>query len=168
MNVCPDDIFWFAEPFTWLVSWCFEPTKLGMVMHHYEPDCLSKRFGLLSSRSRLSSTKKLRLNRVTLNQVRKSFCVEDEENWAQHKTLWYTIGKAWDLQDIVIDDDWVCSTCQIGRKPGERSTRDAIQVLESVKMYAVVNCVKRQLKDPRMSEEKHCRSQVQKECHLLF
>ena len=34
MNVCPDDIFWIAEPFT---------TKLGMVMHHYEPDCLSKR-----------------------------------------------------------------------------------------------------------------------------
>ena len=34
VNVCPNDIFWIAEPFT---------TKLGMVMHHYEPDCLSKR-----------------------------------------------------------------------------------------------------------------------------
>ena len=34
VNVCPDDIFWNAEPFT---------TKLGMMMHHYEPDCLSKR-----------------------------------------------------------------------------------------------------------------------------
>ena len=34
MNVCPDDIFWIAEPFT---------AKLGMVMHHYEPDCLPKR-----------------------------------------------------------------------------------------------------------------------------
>ena len=33
MNVCPDDIFWIPEPFT---------TKLGMVMHHYEPDFLSK------------------------------------------------------------------------------------------------------------------------------
>ena len=34
MNECPD-IFWIAEPFT---------TILGMVMHHYEPDCLSKRW----------------------------------------------------------------------------------------------------------------------------
>ena len=34
LNVCPDDIFWIAEPFT---------TKLGLVVHHYEPDCLSKR-----------------------------------------------------------------------------------------------------------------------------
>ena len=34
MNVCPDDIFQIAEPFT---------TKLGMVMHHYKPDCFSKR-----------------------------------------------------------------------------------------------------------------------------
>ena len=34
VNVCPDDIFWIAEPFT---------TRLGMVMHHFEPDCLSKR-----------------------------------------------------------------------------------------------------------------------------
>ena len=34
MNVCPDNIFLIAESFT---------TKLGMVMHHYEPDCLSKR-----------------------------------------------------------------------------------------------------------------------------
>ena len=33
MNVCPDDIFWPAETFT---------TKLDMVMHHHEPDCLSK------------------------------------------------------------------------------------------------------------------------------
>ena len=31
VNVCSDDIFLNAEPFT---------TKLGMVMHHYEPDCL--------------------------------------------------------------------------------------------------------------------------------
>ena len=43
INVCPDGIFWIAEPFT---------TKLGMVMHHYEPDCLSERSSLLSSRSR--------------------------------------------------------------------------------------------------------------------
>ena len=35
MNDCPDDLFWIAELF------CV--TKLGMVMHHYEPDCLSKR-----------------------------------------------------------------------------------------------------------------------------
>ena len=34
MNVCPDNISWIAEPFT---------TKLGMVMHHYEPDCPPKR-----------------------------------------------------------------------------------------------------------------------------
>ena len=59
---------------------------------------------------------RLRLNRVTLNQVRKRFCVEEEENWAQHKTLWHTIGKAWDLWDVVIDDDWLCSICQIRRK----------------------------------------------------
>ena len=35
MNVCPGNIFWTAEPFT---------TKLGMAMHHHEPDCGSKRF----------------------------------------------------------------------------------------------------------------------------
>ena len=34
MNVCPDDIFWSIKQFT---------TKLGIVMHHYEPDCLLKR-----------------------------------------------------------------------------------------------------------------------------
>ena len=34
MNVCPDDIFWIAEPFA---------TKFGMEMHHYEPDCLPNR-----------------------------------------------------------------------------------------------------------------------------
>ena len=34
MNVCPDDIFRIAEPLT---------TKLGTVIHHYEPDCPSKR-----------------------------------------------------------------------------------------------------------------------------
>ena len=67
---------------------------------------------------------KLRLNRVTLNQVRKRFCVEDEENWAKHRTLWHTIGKAWDLWDVVIDDDWLCSICQIRWKPGECSTGD--------------------------------------------
>ena len=33
MSVCPD-IFRIAEPFT---------TKLGMVMHHHEPDCHPKR-----------------------------------------------------------------------------------------------------------------------------
>ena len=37
---------------------------------------------------------RLRLNRVTLYQVRQRFCVEDEENWAQHGTLRRTIGKA--------------------------------------------------------------------------
>ena len=49
--------------------------------------------------------KRLRLNRVTLKQVRKRFCVEVEENWAQYRTLWHTIAKASDLQDVVIDDD---------------------------------------------------------------
>ena len=34
VNVCPDGIFWNAEPFT---------TKLGMLMQHYEPNCLSER-----------------------------------------------------------------------------------------------------------------------------
>ena len=34
VNVCPDHIFLIAEPFT---------TKLGMMMHHYAPDCLPKR-----------------------------------------------------------------------------------------------------------------------------
>ena len=34
MNVCPDDTFRTAEPLR---------TKLDMVMHHYEPDCLPKR-----------------------------------------------------------------------------------------------------------------------------
>ena len=87
-------------------------------------------------------SKRLRLNWMTLNQVRKRFCVEDEENWAQHRTLWHTIGKASDLWDVVIDDDWLCSICQIRRKPGECSTGDAIHVLESVKKYEVVSCVK--------------------------
>ena len=86
--------------------------------------------------------KRLRLNKVTLNQVRKRFCVEDEENWAQHRTLWHTIGKAWDLRDVVIDDDCLFSICQIRRKPEECSTGDAIHALESVKKYAVVICVK--------------------------
>ena len=72
----------------------------------------------------------------------KEVCVEDEENWAQFRTLWHSIGKTWDLLDVVIDDDWLYSICQIRRKPGECSTRDAIHVLESVKKYAVVNCVK--------------------------
>ena len=34
MNVCPDNICWINEPFI---------TKLNMVMHHYEPDCLPER-----------------------------------------------------------------------------------------------------------------------------
>ena len=34
VNVCPDVIFWIAEPFT---------TKPDMVMHHHEPDCLPNR-----------------------------------------------------------------------------------------------------------------------------
>ena len=34
------------------------------------------------------------------------------------------------------------SVSQMGRKPGECSTGDVIQVLESVKKYAVVHCVK--------------------------
>ena len=41
----------------------------------------------------VSSTKTLRLNRMTLNQVRKRFSVEDQEKWAQHRTLWHTRGK---------------------------------------------------------------------------
>ena len=49
--------------------------------------------------------KRLRLNRVALNQVRKRFCVKDEEDWAQHRTLWDTMGEARDLRDVVINDD---------------------------------------------------------------
>ena len=79
--------------------------------------------------------KRLRLNRVTPNQVRKMFCLEDEENWAQHRTLWHTIGKVWDMRNVIINDDWLCSICQIRRKPRECSTRDAIHVLDSVENY---------------------------------
>ena len=40
-----------------------------------------------------------------------------------------------------------------------------MHVLESVKKYdEVVNLCQRQLKDPRVSEEKHCQSQVQEGC----
>ena len=39
-----------------------------------------------------------------------------------------------------------CSIRQIRRKPGECNTGDAIHVLESVKKYALVNCVKGSLK----------------------
>ena len=49
--------------------------------------------------------KRLRLSRMTLNQVRKRFSVEDEEKLAQHRTLWHTIEKARDLQEMIIDDD---------------------------------------------------------------
>ena len=31
--VCPDGIFWIADPFT---------TKPSVVMHHHDPDCLPK------------------------------------------------------------------------------------------------------------------------------
>ena len=49
--------------------------------------------------------KRLRLNTVALNQVRKRFCVKDEEDCAQHRTLWDTMGEARDLRDVVINDD---------------------------------------------------------------
>ena len=39
----------------------------------------------------------------------------DEENWAQHRTLWHTTEKVWDLWDMVTNDDWLCSICQIRR-----------------------------------------------------
>ena len=48
---------------------------------------------------------RLRLNRVALNQIRKRFCEKDEEDWAQHRTLWDTMGEARDLRDVVINDD---------------------------------------------------------------
>ena len=35
LTVCPDDVFWNTGPFT---------SELGTVMHHFEPDYLSKRF----------------------------------------------------------------------------------------------------------------------------
>ena len=44
VNVCPDYIFLIAEPFT---------NKPGIVMHQFEPDCLSKKIGLPLSRSQL-------------------------------------------------------------------------------------------------------------------
>ena len=49
--------------------------------------------------------KRLRLNRVALNQVRKRFCVKDEEDRAQHRTLWDTMEEARDLRDVVINDE---------------------------------------------------------------
>ena len=42
---------------------------------------------------------------------------------------------------MVIGDGCLCSVCQVKRKPGECSTRGAIQVLETVKKYAVVSWV---------------------------
>ena len=42
VDVGPYDIFWIAEAIT---------TKLSLVMHHHEPDCLAKKIGLLSGRS---------------------------------------------------------------------------------------------------------------------
>ena len=131
---------------------CFIIVKFKFVFQHQGLDVwltgFQRRYCRLNFRWRdrdleLSIVReRLRLNGVTLNQVRKRFCVEDEENWAQQRTLWHTIGKARDLPDVVIDDDWLSSICQIRRKPGECSTRDAIHVLESVKKYTVVNCVK--------------------------
>ena len=41
---------------------------------------------------------------MTVNQVRKRYCVQVEENWAKHRTLWHITGKASDLRDVVIDD----------------------------------------------------------------
>ena len=34
INVCPDDIFWTAELFV---------TKIGLMMHHHEPECVVKK-----------------------------------------------------------------------------------------------------------------------------
>ena len=110
--------------------------------------CFQRRYCRLNVRWRDKDLKlsiireRSRLNRVTMNQVGQKFCVEDEENWAKHRTLWHTIGKAWDLQDVVIDDEWLCSICQRRTRPGECSTRDVIHVLESVEKYSVVSCVK--------------------------
>ena len=106
-------------------------------------------------------------NRVTLNQVRKRFCAEDEENWAQHRTLWHTVGKASDLRDAVIDDDWLCSICQMRRKPRRvqyQRCHTCVGVGWEVRSSQL--CQK-QLKDPRVSEEKHCESQAHGGCHVL-
>ena len=52
--VCPDGIFWIVEPFTtnllrpnfgWLGSKHQLTTKLSMVMHHHEPDCVLETLG---------------------------------------------------------------------------------------------------------------------------
>ena len=40
--------------------------------------------------------------------------------------MWDTMGEARDLRDVVINEDWLCSICQVGRKLGECSTRNAM------------------------------------------
>ena len=75
--------------------------------------------------------RRLRLDTVALNRVRQRFCVDDEEDWDKHRALWDTVGKARDFRDVIINDDRLCSLCQIRRKPGECSTRDAIHVFKS-------------------------------------
>ena len=59
--------------------------------------------------------KRLRLNRMALNQVRKRSCVKDEVHWAQHGTLRDTMSTTTD-----------CSICQVGRKPRECTIGNAI------------------------------------------
>ena len=108
---------------------------------------------------------RLRLNRVTLNQVRKRFLCRGWRELGPTKNPAAHHRKAWDLWDVVIDDDWLCSICQIRKKPGECSTGDAITYHVGVcQEVCSGQLCQRQLKDPRVSEEKHCRSQVQEGC----
>ena len=46
--------------------------------------------------------RRLRLNGMALNQARKRFGVEDEEEWALHSALQNTIGQSVDLRHVVI------------------------------------------------------------------
>lgn len=53
--------------------------------------------------------KRLRLSGITLNQVRRRFCAEDEEDWAEHRALWDSMGKLRNLWYVVISNEWQCS-----------------------------------------------------------
>ena len=49
--------------------------------------------------------KRLGLNGIRLNQVRR-FCAENEEDWAEHRALWDTLGNLRNLWYVVISNEW--------------------------------------------------------------
>ena len=78
---------------------------------------------------------RFRLNRVTLNRVRKRFCVEDEKKWTQHRTLWYIIGKASTMTDCVL-------FVRYKKKTGSMQYQRCHTRVVSIDKYTVVNGVK--------------------------